>query len=139
VTDKPILQPFEASVTISRAELEAASPMPDLAEQRYRELMDAATREMQPEAWLNRSPLREAGFADPRDSVAADFEQLAAEHKALKDFEAGKPLKLADGRTLIRAPDDPDKAYVLPKPPSLAEIMRDAFKPGWSGRGRPAP
>lgn len=103
------VRPYTAPVTITQAELDAVPPMPDLAEQRYRELMDQARRDLQPET----------------QAVGLYFEQLAAEHKALKDFETGKPLKLADGRTLIRAPNDPDKAYVLPKPPSIADMLRD--------------
>jgi hypothetical protein len=104
------VRPVIFSMTISRAELEAVPPTPDLVEQHYRALQAQLAHDME---------------RRPSPQIVADFETLNAEAKLEADFMAGKPIALSDGRTLIRSPTDPDKAYVLPKPASLSELLRD--------------
>jgi hypothetical protein len=73
-----------------------------------------------------------AGSTVCDDETRKAWADLEAHVQFERDFNAGKPIKLADGRIVMRHPDDPAKALVIPKPPSLAEVMCEAFKPGWS-------
>jgi len=120
MTDKPILRPFAAEMTISRAEFEAVPPMPDLAEQRYREMQAQIARDM-----LHR----------PDPQIAADIETINAELKFERDLLDFKVVRLPDGRLAKRCEDEPDKVLVLQRPASLADMLRDF--PSINGRKAP--
>ena len=45
---------------------------------------------------------------------------MTPEQEAARLFAGGAPIVLADGRTIVRDPKNPGRAFVIPRAPTLA-------------------
>lgn len=48
---------------------------------------------------------------------------MTPEQEAARLFAGGAPIVLADGRTIVRDPENPGRAFVIPRAPTLAEMF----------------
>jgi len=48
---------------------------------------------------------------------------MTPEQEAARLFAGGAPIVLSDGRTIVRDPENPGRAFVIPRAPTLAEMF----------------